>query len=294
MSSTAGKVALGTVPFLGLFAIALPFAIPRIENDRTDKVEANLAAAGIDGVTITFNGRDATLKGPADKRDAALAAIDASGQKQWGIRSLDYEVEGADASAAPTTTVSPATTTTVARTTTVAATTTAARTTAVATTTSPSTAAPTTTPPATTATTPPTTAEPPLPTTVPPIPTTAVPVLQGSLDEVLSQGTISFAPDSAELRSESFPTLDAIAAALVAAPGQRVEVRGHTDNTGTANQVLSERRAASAVEYLVDHGVPADELTSSGAGDTEPIASNDTPEGRAENRRIEFRVLEGG
>jgi outer membrane protein OmpA-like peptidoglycan-associated protein len=284
MSPKTTRWALGTLPFLGLFAIALPFAIPRIENDRTDKVEANLAAAGVDGVTITFDGRDGTLKGPADKRDAALAAVDASGQQQWGIRSLDYEVEGADASvSAPTTTSAPASTTTVAPTTTVARTTTSAATTA-----PPTTAAspPTTTPPPTT------TAPPPTP---PPIPTTPPgPALQGSLDEVLSQGTIAFTVDSAQLRPESFPTLDVIAAALIAAPGQRVEVRGHTDTTGSANQVLSERRAAAAVEYLVEHGVPSDQLTSSGAGDTEPIASNDTPEGRAENRRIEFRVLEGG
>ena len=73
-----------------------------------------------------------------------------------------------------------------------------------------------------------------------------------------------------------------------------VEVRGHTDAMGDpqANQRLSERRAVAVVDYMVADGVDADGLTSSGLGETLPVQPNDTPAGRAANRRIEFVVLE--
>ena len=73
----------------------------------------------------------------------------------------------------------------------------------------------------------------------------------------------------------------------------KVEVSGHTDSTGstTANQTLSQTRAKSVVDYLVAHGVAQSRITSTGYGGTKPVASNATEEGRAKNRRIEFRVV---
>jgi outer membrane protein OmpA-like peptidoglycan-associated protein len=120
--------------------------------------------------------------------------------------------------------------------------------------------------------------------------------LQATLDVLVGRSGISFAPDSAELDSGSQATLDSVAEVLAEVPGPPIEVRGHTDSVGPAdeNQVLSEERAAAVVAYLVEQGVPADRLTATGAGESEPIAPNDTEEGRARNRRIELIVLEGG
>ena len=79
----------------------------------------------------------------------------------------------------------------------------------------------------------------------------------------------------------------------VAPAGTRVEIGGHTDNTGdaAANLKLSEDRANAVRTKLVDLGVPADLLTSKGYGDTKPVADNSTDDGRAKNRRMEFTVV---
>ncbi|MCB1832791.1 MAG: OmpA family protein, partial [Geminicoccaceae bacterium] len=68
------------------------------------------------------------------------------------------------------------------------------------------------------------------------------------------------------------------------------EVQGHTDSTGATdyNQGLSERRAQSVLDYLTGKGVEAERLTAVGFGENRPIASNDTEEGRAQNRRVEI------
>ena len=73
-----------------------------------------------------------------------------------------------------------------------------------------------------------------------------------------------------------------------------VEVAGHTDSTGAEeyNQGLSERRANSVKDYLVSKGVQAQRLQAKGYGESMPVASNDTKEGRAENRRVELIVLD--
>ena len=84
-----------------------------------------------------------------------------------------------------------------------------------------------------------------------------------------------------------------VAAALAEAPGLALEIQGHTDNTGDpdANQTLSELRAQSVLDYLVNAGVSADRLTAVGFGQDQPIADNDTPEGQQQNRRIEFAII---
>jgi len=76
--------------------------------------------------------------------------------------------------------------------------------------------------------------------------------------------------------------------------GQKFEVIGHTDNVGlrASNQNLSQARAEAVRNYLAGKGIPAETLMASGQGPDRPIASNDTVEGRARNRRIEFRMAQ--
>ena len=99
---------------------------------------------------------------------------------------------------------------------------------------------------------------------------------------------------SAEIHRESYPLLNEIAtiAARCAASGAKIEVSGHTDSQGRPerNQALSERRAKAVVDYLAKAGVDTGILTAVGYGEDRPIASNDTPEGMAQNRRIEMSV----
>jgi len=110
-------------------------------------------------------------------------------------------------------------------------------------------------------------------------------------DRKVSVYGIVFDYDDDTLKPESKPTLDAIAKLLEEQPQLRLEIVGHTDNRGTPqyNLDLSRRRAASVVEALTrDYGIAPDRLASSGAGMTAPVASNDTEEGRAKNRRVEL------
>jgi OOP family OmpA-OmpF porin len=88
--------------------------------------------------------------------------------------------------------------------------------------------------------------------------------------------------------------LDEAAMVLRNNPDLNVEIQGHTDNTGPAeyNLMLSQKRAESAMNYLVDKGVDPARLTAKGYGFEQPVASNDTKEGRAKNRRVEFRVAQ--
>jgi outer membrane protein OmpA-like peptidoglycan-associated protein len=111
--------------------------------------------------------------------------------------------------------------------------------------------------------------------------------------EVVLHG-VNFAFDSAVLTEPSKAVLDNAARILRANPTVKVEVSGHTDNIGTPiyNLLLSERRAASVVNYLLSQGVNNDQLTPRGWGLTQPKTTNATKEGRAINRRVEFRVRE--
>src|SRR5690606_36329539 len=98
---------------------------------------------------------------------------------------------------------------------------------------------------------------------------------------------------SATITRDSMETLTSAANAIKQAPaGTKIEVGGHTDNTGdaAANVTLSQQRADAVVAKLTELGVAADGLTSKGYGQEKPRASNDTDEGRAQNRRIEFTV----
>lgn len=104
---------------------------------------------------------------------------------------------------------------------------------------------------------------------------------------------ILFAVDSATLRSDLQGDLRTIASSLNSYPNTTIQVVGHTDNTGAAsyNQALSERRAAAVAGVLVNSGVSSGRVRTLGAGENQPIASNLTPEGRAQNRRVEIIIV---
>ena len=103
---------------------------------------------------------------------------------------------------------------------------------------------------------------------------------------------IFFETNSFELKKESTVELDKLAQLLKDNPSMKIEIGGHTDNIGSdeSNQKLSENRAKAVNDYLVKAGIVATRLTYKGYGKTKPIATNDTEEGRAQNRRTEFTV----
>ncbi len=109
---------------------------------------------------------------------------------------------------------------------------------------------------------------------------------------IVLQG-VYFETGSDRLTHDSLSILIQAAAALRGQPSMKIEVRGHTDSVGRDenNLALSQRRAQSVVAFLVENGIPAARLTALGFGETRPVADNRTPEGRATNRRVEFRVL---
>jgi len=104
---------------------------------------------------------------------------------------------------------------------------------------------------------------------------------------------IFFDFDSSSLKPESFPELDRLASFMTANPTIKIEIAGHTDSKGSDeyNLDLSDRRAHSVVEYLVSTGIDSGNLIAKGYGEIMPIATNDTDEGCALNRRVEFRII---
>ncbi|MBN2764368.1 MAG: OmpA family protein, partial [Bacteroidales bacterium] len=95
------------------------------------------------------------------------------------------------------------------------------------------------------------------------------------------------------LKQESFIQLDNVVLLMKSTPGLRIEISGHTDNVGSAkaNQRLSEERAKAVVNYIVSRGIDLVRLEYKGYGFAQPVASNSTPEGRAQNRRVEFKII---
>ena len=104
---------------------------------------------------------------------------------------------------------------------------------------------------------------------------------------------ILFATDSATLRPDLQRDLRTVGQSLLTYPNTTVQVIGHTDNTGDAgyNLNLSRQRAQSVANILMNEGVPAFRIQSIGRGEDQPIANNLTPEGRAQNRRVEIVIL---
>jgi len=117
--------------------------------------------------------------------------------------------------------------------------------------------------------------------------------LEGSQVRILQQ--VHFQTASAVILPDSFPMLQEIVDLLKANPGiKKLMIEGHTDSDGPANYnlVLSKNRAASVKAWLIAHGISASRLDSAGYGEEKPIADNATPQGRAANRRVEFKITE--
>ena len=112
-----------------------------------------------------------------------------------------------------------------------------------------------------------------------------------STDQVVLR--VQFQTDKAELLPISRPVLDTVAAAIIATPGSRWQVEGHTDSVGTAeyNKTLSQARAQTVVDYLVSKGVDRGIMTAVGFGFDREVFSNTTLEGRAQNRRVQLRRI---
>jgi outer membrane protein OmpA-like peptidoglycan-associated protein len=111
--------------------------------------------------------------------------------------------------------------------------------------------------------------------------------------EVMVLRNTFFDSDKTELKAESKTELDKVAEMLNEQTTMRIEISGHTDNSGKSeyNLRLSQGRAESVKAYLIAQGISAGRIETRGYGDTRPIASNDTAEGKALNRRTEMKII---
>jgi outer membrane protein OmpA-like peptidoglycan-associated protein len=133
---------------------------------------------------------------------------------------------------------------------------------------------------------------PPPPPMAKPAPPPAPKPAPAPVEERIVLRGVNFDFDKADIRPDAAVILDEAASLLNSSPSGSVQVAGHTDSVGADayNQSLSERRAASVRDYLVAHGVAASRLSTVGYGESKPIASNDTADGRALNRRVELNL----
>jgi outer membrane protein OmpA-like peptidoglycan-associated protein len=106
-------------------------------------------------------------------------------------------------------------------------------------------------------------------------------------------GNVTFKTNSADVSADFYQVLNSVAVVLNEYKNTSIDVLGHTDSVGSdeLNQRLSEQRARSVAEYLAGQGVLPVRLLIAGRGKTQPIASNDTPEGRAQNRRVTLQII---
>jgi OOP family OmpA-OmpF porin len=127
---------------------------------------------------------------------------------------------------------------------------------------------------------------------IPPPPALEINECQPAFDGLLAKGRVLFETGSANLSKESLALLDHLIEVVRRCREASIEVAGHTDSQGTSelNLDLSKRRAEAVTAYIGESGFDTSRITSAGYGESKPVASNDTPEGRAQNRRIEFVV----
>lgn len=114
-------------------------------------------------------------------------------------------------------------------------------------------------------------------------------------DRIQINEKIQFDFDKATIRSESHDLLNEIVSVIKKNPHiKKISIEGHTSSEGSDkyNQSLSDKRAASVRQYLVEHGIADGMLTSAGFGESRPIADNDTDAGKEKNRRVEFMITE--
>jgi outer membrane protein OmpA-like peptidoglycan-associated protein len=119
------------------------------------------------------------------------------------------------------------------------------------------------------------------------------PKVELKADGIQLTEAVFFEPEKATLQERSHALLDSVADLLKAHPEvKKVRVEGHTDSSGKAsrNQRLSAARAEGVVKYLVKKGVEKKRLSSKGYGSSQPVADNETPEGKAKNRRVVFAI----
>ena len=110
--------------------------------------------------------------------------------------------------------------------------------------------------------------------------------------KLIMPGNITFASNSADISSSFYPTLNSLVLVFKEFDKNGVNIVGHTDSTGSQelNQSLSQRRAQSVANYLTANGVPGQRISAYGAGPSQPIASNASEAGRAQNRRVEINL----
>lgn len=127
---------------------------------------------------------------------------------------------------------------------------------------------------------------------LPQYPASVKPVEPPVSEVITLNGNVLFAYNQSELMPEARSELDSLMAKLQNADVASIKVIGHTDSQGSDayNQKLSERRASSVAAYLLSQGLAPNKLTSEGRGESQPVADNDTEEGRAQNRRVELHI----
>jgi outer membrane protein OmpA-like peptidoglycan-associated protein len=118
-------------------------------------------------------------------------------------------------------------------------------------------------------------------------------VRQGDEIVLNMPSAITFALESYAVEPQFRATLDEVAQTLSAYPSTYIDIYGHTDSSGTDayNMTLSRNRAQSVANYLSTRGVASARIATQGFGESQPIASNETEEGRAANRRVEIRIV---
>jgi OOP family OmpA-OmpF porin len=117
-------------------------------------------------------------------------------------------------------------------------------------------------------------------------------VCQQLFSDLLGKGKIRFESGRTNIDPDSAGLLDRLIETALRCPTTTIEIAGHTDSAGedAANQALSEKRAQAVIDFLVKAGLPANRFTAVGYGSTQPVADNESDEGKAQNRRIEFLV----
>lgn len=115
---------------------------------------------------------------------------------------------------------------------------------------------------------------------------------EGIVVEFADKNAVLFGYDKADLTASTESSLNKLVAILKEYPDTNIEVQGHTDSRGTDeyNMSLSQRRATSVAGYLTRNGVSSGRVTTKGYGESAPVATNDTDEGRAQNRRVNFLI----
>jgi outer membrane protein OmpA-like peptidoglycan-associated protein len=108
----------------------------------------------------------------------------------------------------------------------------------------------------------------------------------------VNMADVLFASGKYDLQPPAREALAKLSGIVLGHPGLRLDIEGHTDSVGSDafNQQLSEQRANAVLQYLVSQGLPESSMTSRGFGKSDPIASNDTPQGRQQNRRVEIII----